>query len=98
MTLNHKTFRAALIRAAIVLWVAFEAGAGESPIRNASFESPSLSGEGKQATNAAAEWRLTGTAGVFLNNGSFGNQMAGAEGQQLLFLNGTREGGVEQDV
>jgi hypothetical protein len=68
------------------------------PLRNGSFEAPALPGEGKQSTNSAEGWKLTGGAGVFVNNGAFGAKIAGADGAQLAYLNGTKEGGFQQDT
>lgn len=68
------------------------------PLKNSSFEEPALAGEGKQSTNVVPGWALSGVAGVFLNNGSFGNKLADADGAQLAYLNGTQASALSQDV
>ncbi len=67
-------------------------------LRNASFEEPALAREGTNATASADGWIIDGTAGVFVNNGAFGNRMEGAVGEQLGFLNGTKAGSLQQIV
>src|SRR2546430_860416 len=68
------------------------------PVTNGSFESPTLARDGQQATNSAEDWTIEGTAGVFVNNGAFGNQIIGADGEQMAFLNGTKSGSLAQIV
>jgi mono/diheme cytochrome c family protein len=98
MRLSIKSVQWASLFVATMFCCGFQLAAGPLALKNASFEMPQLGGEGKQSTNAVAEWKITGTAGVFLNNGGYGNKMAGADGQQLLFLNGAKAGGIDQDL
>ena len=72
--------------------------ASELKLANSSFESPSLSGEGKQATNQIADWKIVGTSGLFANNGSFGEKMQEADGAQLAYLNGAANNSLTQDL
>ena len=69
------------------------------PLRNGSFEEPKLVGEGQQVTNVITGWVVVeGTAGVFVNNGSFGNKVSAGAGEQLAWLNGTKAGSLRQEA
>ncbi len=68
---------------------------GESlPLNNASFESPALAGDGPRATNLVDGWTIEGSAGVFVNNGSFGETVSGADGNQMAYLNGAKSSSI----
>lgn len=67
-------------------------------VRNASFEAPVLGREGQQATNLIEGWTIDGVAGVFANNGAYGNKMEGGDGEQLVWINGTKPGSIAQVV
>lgn len=86
------------IFAASLFFSANAARAGVLPVKNASFESPAIPREGQQTTASAEGWTTEGTAGIFSNNGSFGNKVTGGEGEQAAFLNGTKEGALTQVV
>src|SRR5688572_4162012 len=68
------------------------------PVANHSFEQTELGVDGKQVSTEVPGWKLSGKAGVFVNLGTYGNEMTGADGTQMAFLNGTQEGGFTQDV
>ena len=67
-------------------------------VKNGSFEQPELPREGKQAKPELQGWKTTGAAGVFVNNGSFGKKMEGADGEQMAYVNGTQASSIAQDV
>lgn len=97
MKLGFRIFRAVLWAMAGLLF-SKAAAAANFAVENASFEAPPLAGNGKQATNTVDGWRLTGSGGVFLNNGAYGHAMSGADGKQLVYLNGAKAGSLEQDL
>src|ERR1043165_8629055 len=72
--------------------------AGVLPVANGSFEEPALGREGQQTTNLIEGWKAEGIAGVFVNNGAFGNKMAEAGGEQMVWINGTKAGSIAQVV
>src|SRR5437773_938287 len=93
----------AVVLAALVLVLgaasaAERSGSAELKLQNASFEARQLPREGKQATNVISGWQTSGVAGVFVNNGAFGNTMDGTDGEQMIFLNGTKAGSLVQEV
>jgi mono/diheme cytochrome c family protein len=68
------------------------------PVGNGSFEAPALGRDGQQATNAIEGWTIEGVAGVFVNNGAYGNKMEGADSEQLVWINGTKAGSIAQVI
>src|SRR5687767_11407684 len=90
-----------------LIWVAALAGAvvvgmtteaATFPLKNSSFEAPALPTEGKQTKDEAEAWKITGSAGVFVNNGEFGNKLSGVDGAQMGFLNGAQASSLSQNV
>src|SRR5688572_22360553 len=79
------------------LWTA-TVWAESIPITNYSFEQPELGTEGQDILPDVPGWKASGTAGVFANIGKYGNEMDGANGGQVAFLNGTKAGELSQDV
>jgi mono/diheme cytochrome c family protein len=68
------------------------------PVANHSFEQTELGVDGKDVSSEVPGWQTSGVAGVFANIGKYGNEMDGAEGGQVGFLNGAKAGGFSQDV
>ena len=72
--------------------------AGDIPLVNHSFEQPQLGTEGQNFLPDVRGWKVSGKTGVFANIGAYGKEMAGADGTQMAFLNGTKPGGFTQDL
>ena len=68
------------------------------PVINHSFEQPQLGTEGQDMLPDVPGWKVSGKAGVFANIGKHGKEMAGADADQMAFINGTQAGGLTQDV
>ncbi|HTD88156.1 MAG TPA: DUF1553 domain-containing protein [Candidatus Binatia bacterium] len=68
------------------------------PVINHSFEQPELGTEGQDMLPDLPGWQVSGKSGVFANIGKYGKKMAGANREQLAFLNGTKAGELRQDV
>ena len=100
--LSQSKFRSVAGRLVLVCTVAFlplsRAFAATMALKNASFEEPALPGMGQQSTNVVPGWKVSGAAGVFANNGAYGNKMSEADGAQLAFLNGTQMSALAQDA
>ena len=82
----------------LILLAPFRSSAATMALKNASFEEPALPGAGQQSTNVVPGWKVSGAAGVFANNGAYGNKMSEADGAQLAFLNGTQMSALAQDA
>lgn len=82
-----------------VIWLAgaISLRAESIAVVNPSFEQPQLGTEGQHMLPDVPGWKVSGKSGVF-ENGKFGKDMAGADGNQLAFLNGTMAGELRQDL
>src|SRR5688572_6775001 len=72
-------------------------GAETVPVENHSFEQTELGADGKQADAEVPGWKVSGKAGVFVN-GLHGNDMAGADGSKVAYLDGAQASAFTQDV